>query len=54
MKTRASFLLIALLSPMSALAQTGIIAFRDDCTSRLYAMRGDGSGRIELPLPPLP
>ena len=35
-------------------AQSGAIAFRDDCTGLLYAMRGDGSGRIALPLPSLP
>jgi hypothetical protein len=35
-------------------AQTGAIAFRDDCTGLLYAMRGDGTGRIALPLPSLP
>ena len=39
-------------SPVSA--QSGAIAFRDECTGRLYAMRGDGSARIALPLPPLP
>jgi hypothetical protein len=39
-------------SPVSA--QSGVIAFRDDCTGRLYAMRGDGSARIALPLPQLP
>jgi hypothetical protein len=41
-------------SPQSVLAQTGVIAFRDDCAGLLYAMRGDGSGRVALPLPPLP
>lgn len=43
---------VALPAPLTALP--GVIAFRDDCTSRLYAMRADGSGRIALPLPPLP
>jgi len=42
------------LTVMPAFAQSGVIAFRDDCTGLLYAMRGDGSGRIALPLPPLP
>jgi Tol biopolymer transport system component len=37
-----------------AAAQTGVIAFEDACTRLLYAMRGDGTGRIELPFPPLP
>ena len=45
----------ALCSPLPAAAQTaGVIAFRDDCTHLLYAMRGDGSGRTALQLPPLP
>jgi hypothetical protein len=34
-------------------SQTGVIAFRDACTQRLYAMHANGSGRIPLPLPPL-
>ncbi len=63
MKKRASLIpfpltfgliLLAALAAMPASAQTGVIAFRDDCTGLLYAMRGDGSGRIALPLPPLP
>lgn len=45
---------LAALTAAPASAQTGVIAFRDDCTGLLYAMRGDGSGRIALPLPPLP
>lgn len=40
-------------TPLAA-AQTGVIAFEDGCTGLLYAMRADGSGRIALPLPPLP
>jgi hypothetical protein len=40
--------------PASLTALPGVIAFRDDCTSLLYAMRADGSGRVALPLPPLP
>jgi hypothetical protein len=39
-------------APVSA--QSGVIAFQDACNGRLYAMRGDGSGRIALPLPQLP
>jgi hypothetical protein len=35
-------------------AQKGVIAFLDYCTRRLYAIRGDGTGRVALPLPPLP
>lgn len=35
-------------------AQSGVIAFRDACTGLLYAMQGDGTGRIALPLPQLP
>ena len=37
-----------------ASAQTGVIAFRDACNGLLYGMRGDGSDRMPLPLPPLP
>lgn len=52
------FAVISLASLMSnsALAQnqTGVIAFRDDCTGLLYAMHADGSGRIAIPLPPKP
>ena len=45
----------ALCSALPAAAQTsGVIAFRDDCTHLLYAMRGDGSGRTALQFPPLP
>jgi hypothetical protein len=57
-RTRCTISLAAVLltglaaSPVSA--QSGAIAFRDACTGRLYAMRGDGSARIALPLPPLP
>jgi WD40-like Beta Propeller Repeat len=47
-------LILASAAPPPAWAETGAIAFRDDCTGLLYAMRGDGSGRIALPLPPLP
>ena len=42
------------LAASPASAQSGVIAFRDDCNGRLYAMRGDGSARIALPLPQLP
>jgi len=45
---------LATLGAVPASAQTGVIAFGDDCTRRLYAIRGDGTGRIALPLPPLP
>jgi hypothetical protein len=42
-------------APVSvASAQTGIIAFTDYCTHGVYAIRGDGTGRVALPLPPLP
>ena len=45
----------ALCSALPAAAQTtGVIAFRDDCTHLLYAMRGDGSGRTALQLPRCP
>ena len=37
-----------------ASAQTGVIAFQDHCSKLLYGMRGDGTGRMTLPLPPLP
>jgi hypothetical protein len=48
-------ILSALCAALPAAAQTaGVIAFRDDCTHLLYAMRGDGSGRTALQLPPLP
>jgi len=47
-------ILLAASALVPAVPQTGVIAFRDDCTHLLYAMRGDGSGRITLPLPPLP
>ena len=50
----AAVLLTGLAAPPAS-AQSGIIAFRDYCDRRgVYAMRGDGSGRIALPLPPLP
>jgi hypothetical protein len=49
----AAVLLTGLAAP-TASAQSGVIAFRDECSQRLYAMRGDGSARIALPLPPLP
>ena len=42
------------LAAAPASAQSGVIAFRDYCSGRLYAIRGDGSGRIALPLPQLP
>lgn len=42
------------LTSMLESAQTGVIALRDDCTGLLYAMHADGSGRVALPLPPLP
>jgi hypothetical protein len=49
-------IILASLTAKSTFAQTqtGVIAFRDDCTRLLYAMRWDGSGRIALPFPPLP
>jgi hypothetical protein len=48
----AAVLITGLAAPPAS-AQSGVIAFRDDC-GRLDAMRGDGSARIALPLPPLP
>ena len=42
------------LAAAPASAQSGVIAFQDACSGRLYAMRGDGSARIALPLPQLP
>jgi hypothetical protein len=42
------------LNSMQISSQTGVIAFRDDCTGLLYAMHGDGTGRIAIPLPPKP
>src|SRR5262245_20413375 len=45
-------IILGLLAAMPASAQTGVIAFRDDCNGLLYAMRGDGSGRLALPLQP--
>jgi hypothetical protein len=47
-------MVLAALAAPPASAQTGVIAFRDDCTELLYAMRGDGTGRIALPLPQRP
>ena len=47
-------ILLAAVAALPASAQTGAIAFRDDCTGLLYAMRGDGTGRFALPLPSLP
>lgn len=47
-------ILFASLTVESASAQTGVIAFRDDCTGLLYAMHADGIGRIAIPLPPKP
>jgi len=47
-------ILLAISAPPPVAAQTGVIAFSDYCTRRLYAMRGDGSGRMALPLPQLP
>ena len=52
-------IILASLRAESALAQSGVMAFREACaqgasTELLFAMRGDGSGRIPLPLPPLP
>src|SRR5262245_25489670 len=41
------------LTVMPAFGQPGVIAFQDHCPGLLYAMRGDGSGRVAL-LPPLP
>src|SRR5512145_1663745 len=46
--------LLALCGAMPVSAQTGAIAFKDGCTGLLHAMRGDGTGRIALPLPQLP
>ena len=48
------FIFLTSLRAIPPLAQTGVIAFQDACTGLLYAMRGDGSGRIALPLPPRP
>jgi hypothetical protein len=45
---------VGVVEPVGAQQTYGIIAFRDDCTRRLYAMRADGSGRVALPLPALP
>jgi hypothetical protein len=45
---------VALFAAMPASAQTGVIAFRDDCNGLLYVMRANGTGRVVLPLPPLP
>jgi len=53
----AAALGVALSTPLTAMpgsVQTGVVAFRDDCTGLLYATRADGSGRIALPLPPRP
>jgi hypothetical protein len=47
-------ILLAAVAALPASAQTGVIAFQDACTGLLYAMRGDGTGRIALPLPSLP
>src|SRR5262245_16953992 len=47
-------IIFASVTVMPALAQSGVIAFQDACTGLLSAMRGDGTGRIALPLPPLP
>jgi Tol biopolymer transport system component len=44
----------ASLTAKPAVAQTGVIAFREACDGLLYAMRGDSSGRIALPFPSLP
>ena len=50
-----ALMLCALCAALPAAAQTtGVIAFRDDCTGILYAMRGNGSGRTALRFPPLP
>ena len=50
-----SLIMLTALAASPASAETGIIAFRDDCTGLLYAMRGDGSGRVALlPLLSLP
>jgi hypothetical protein len=51
---RLSLIVLAIVGARPASAQTGVIAFRDDCTGLFYAMRGDGTGRIRLPLPQLP
>jgi hypothetical protein len=45
---------VALLTAIPAVAQTGVIAFRDDCNGLLYAMRSNGTERVVLPFPPLP
>ena len=47
-------IVFASLTAKPAVAQTGIIAFREACDGLLYAMRGDSSGRIALPFPSLP
>jgi len=47
-------LLLRVISAVPAWSQTGVIAFRDACNKRLYAMHANGSGRILLPFPPLP
>jgi len=47
-----SLITLTAFSVSPASADSGIIAFRDDCTRLVYAMRGDGSGRVAL-LPPL-
>ena len=46
---RLSAIVLAIFAARPASAQTGVIAFRDDCTDLLYAMRGDGSGREATP-----
>ena len=33
------------------MAPSGVIAFHDVCNGREYVMRGDGTGRVQLPLP---
>jgi hypothetical protein len=54
-RTLAISLVAAAGAPVTvASAQTGIIAFQDHCTHRVYAIRADGTGRVVLPLPALP
>ena len=49
-----SVMVLGAIPARPASAQTGVIAFQDHCNGLLYAMRGDGTGRMPLPLPPLP
>ena len=53
LRISCTIIMVLAVAPPPASAQTGVIAFRR-LPNLLYAMRGDGSGRIALPLPPLP